>query len=105
MICKIIFANLKEEEKADRLAEMLLKKKLALYVDVIKTKSYRMTDIGKVEKEKEYLLIAKTNSNLVKEAKKEILCHIPYEKGDMILLDASDKATRMDLLLSKLTGE
>ena len=105
MICKIIFANLKEEDNADKLAVLLLEKKLVLYVDVIKTKSYTRTDSGKVEKENEYLLIAKTNINLVKEAKKQILCRIPYEKGDMILLDASDKATRMDLLLSKLTGE
>ena len=102
MNCKLILAKTNDEEEADKLAEFLLNKKLALYIDVIETKTYIKQSIGSIEKQTEYLLIIKTSPELVKEAKKKILHRIPFEKGDLIILDTSGESTRIDLLLSKL---
>ena len=105
MNCKLILAKTDDEEEADKLAEFLLDKRLALYVDVIETKTYIKPHIGSVEKQREYMLIIKTSSELVKEAKKKILHRIPFEKGDLVILDTAEESTRIDLLLSKLKSK
>ena len=102
MDCSIILIKTEDMESADKLAEILLKKNLVLYVDAIETNSYSKTSVGTVEKQDEFMLIAKTSQKKISEAKQCILHHITFEKGDLVIVDAADKSTRIDLLLSKL---
>ena len=65
MDCSIILIKTEDMESADKLAEILLKKNMVLYVDAIETNSYSKTSVGTVEKQDEVMLIAKTSQKII----------------------------------------
>ncbi|OYT34837.1 MAG: hypothetical protein B6U87_01320 [Candidatus Aenigmarchaeota archaeon ex4484_52] len=102
MPCKIIFAKIDTQDKASQIAKDMLKKNLALFIDIIETKTYLKTMGNVIKDKKEYLLIAKTNSSLIGKAKKHLLKHISFERCDLVIFDTSDMSARLDMLLEKL---
>jgi len=68
---KIILTTIDKEEKADKIAETLLKEKLVACINTRKVRSqYRWKD--KIEKEDEYQLFIKTKESLVDEVIEKI---------------------------------
>jgi periplasmic divalent cation tolerance protein len=84
-----VFITAPTSEEASRLAEMLIEKRLAACVQIIPgmTSVYRWE--GKVERQPEILLIAKTNSSRFDELETAVLAAHSYETPEIVAFELS----------------
>jgi periplasmic divalent cation tolerance protein len=80
----IVFVTCPNDKKAEKIANVLLKKKLVACVNITpKIKSLYWWE-NKIEKSNEVLMIIKTKSKLFKKVEKEIKKIHPYEVPEII---------------------
>lgn len=81
------------EDSANSLAEVLLESKLVACVSILPKMTSHYTWQGKVEKEKEVLLLIKTEQNSKEKVAKLLGEKHPYDNPELIFL-AADSASR-----------
>ncbi|MCW1304657.1 MAG: divalent-cation tolerance protein CutA [Candidatus Parvarchaeota archaeon] len=86
----IIFSTIGKKEDAERIANEIVKKKLAACVNILEIKNSIYRWKGKICKEKEFLMIFKTTKTKSKRLMKEIKVLHPYEVPEIIMLPIID---------------
>jgi periplasmic divalent cation tolerance protein len=76
-------------EEAGRLAEMLVEKRLAACVQILPEMESVYRWQGKVERQREVLLIAKTTSSKFEELEKEVRARHSYETPEIVAFPLS----------------
>lgn len=86
-----VFTSAGNKKDAERIASILLKKRLAGCVQIVPAESrYRWK--GKIEKSREYLCIIKSRQELYKKIEAEIKANHPYETPEIISSALSDSS-------------
>lgn len=85
----IILSTCSTDKEAEKIATHLVKNKLAACVNIIPAKSVYSWE-GKIHKEKEYVMIIKTNSLRSRAAMKEIKRSHSYDEPEIVLLTADE---------------
>ncbi len=95
-----IYVTASSKEEAEKIAEMLLKKKLAACVNIFPIKSYFWWE-GKIDEAEEYAMIIKTRAEKFAKIREEVktthsysvpcICAIPIERGLKEFLDWIDE--------------
>jgi periplasmic divalent cation tolerance protein len=80
----IVFMTASTEEEANRLADMLVSKRLAACVQIMPEMQSVYRWQGKVERQREVLLIAKTLSSKFAELEKEVVKLHSYETPEIV---------------------
>jgi periplasmic divalent cation tolerance protein len=84
-----VFTSAGNKKDAERIAGILIEKKLAGCVQIVPAESrYRWK--GKIEKSREYLCIIKSRQALYKKIEKVIKANHPYETPEIISVTVSD---------------
>ncbi len=85
----ICLSTIDAAKRAERLAELLVGKKLVACVTILPraVSVYRWK--GKIEKNREWVLLMKTRAALLKRLEKEILAAHPYETPEFVVLPLS----------------
>ncbi|OGV57240.1 MAG: hypothetical protein A2283_21130 [Lentisphaerae bacterium RIFOXYA12_FULL_48_11] len=85
----IVNTTIGSADKAEKLADRIVKSRLAACVQIIPIRSiYRWK--GKVEKTKEYLLLLKTKASLRNPLITFIRAHHPYELPEIVVTNITD---------------
>lgn len=84
MKISVVFVTVDKKTSADRIAKILLNKRLCACVNIVKNIESLYWWKGKVEKANEYLLIIKTKSILVEKLIKETKKVHPYTVPEII---------------------
>ncbi len=74
-----VYITTRNDEEAKRIGELLLQKKLAACINIIDDVHSSYLWHGKIEREKETLLIAKTRASLFHKIKKLVLKNHSYD--------------------------
>ncbi len=82
----VVFMTAAHGEEAGRLAEMLVEKRLAACVQILPEMESVYRWQGKVERQREVLLIAKTTRSRFEELEKEVRARHSYETPEIIAL-------------------
>lgn len=85
----VVFMTAANREEAGRLAEMLVEKRLAACVQILPEIESVYRWQGKVERQREVLLIAKTTRSNFEELEKEVRARHSYETPEIVALPLS----------------
>ena len=85
----VVFMTAADGEEAGRLAEMLVEKRLAACVQILPEMESVYRWQGKVERQREVLLIAKTTSSKFEELEKEVRARHSYETPEIVAFPLS----------------
>jgi len=85
---KVVFTTTSEKD-SDAIARILVKEKLAACVNLIPIRSIYFWK-GKIEEDKEYLLIIKTKTSVIDKLKKKLKEIHSYEVPELIVLPIED---------------
>jgi len=80
----VVFMTATNREEAGRLAEMLVEKRLAACVQILPEMESIYRWQGKVERQREVLLIAKTTRSKFEELEKEVRARHSYETPEIV---------------------
>ncbi len=100
----VIFTSVAEEADARRLAEGLVREKLAACVQISAAGASVYRWQGKVESETEYYLNIKTSVAKATAAEAWLLQHHPYETPEVVRLEASASSAYADWLGKQTDG-
>jgi len=85
---KVVFVTISEKDSG-RIAKVLVERKLAACINILSVQSiYRWN--GKIEDEREHLLIIKTSESKIEQLKETIKEIHPYEVPECIVLPIED---------------
>ncbi|MCX8093158.1 MAG: divalent-cation tolerance protein CutA [Candidatus Goldbacteria bacterium] len=87
MKISVVFITIDKKNSADKIAKILLNKRLCACVNIIKNVESHYWWKGKKEKAKEYLLVIKTKKNLVDKLINETKKVHPYTVPEIIAFD------------------
>jgi periplasmic divalent cation tolerance protein len=82
----IVFMTAADGEEAGRLAEMLVEKRLAACVQILPEMESVYRWQGKVERQREVLLLAKTTRSTFEELEREVRARHSYETPEIVAL-------------------
>ena len=85
----IVFVTAPSVDEANRLADMLVDKRLAACVQIMREMSSVFRWQGKVETQREVLLIAKTLSSKFAEIEREVVKLHSYETPEIVAVELS----------------
>lgn len=88
-----VFTTIDNKAKADKIAEVLVKNRLAACVQIIGPIKSTYIWKGKMEKAEEWLCIIKTRADLYNELEKTILAIHPYETPEIIAIEITSGYT------------
>jgi periplasmic divalent cation tolerance protein len=101
-----VFITASNKEEASRLAEILVEKQLAACVQVLPEMESVYRWQGKVERQREVLLIVKTIGSKFEELEREVRALHSYETPEIVALQLSAVSSRyLEWLLASLDGE
>ena len=82
----VVFITAANSEEATRLAEMLVERRLAACVQILPEMESVYRWQGKIERQKEVLLIAKTTSSRFEELERKVRAIHSYETPEIVAL-------------------
>ena len=102
----VVFITAANSEEAGRLAEMLVRQHLAACVQILPEMESVYRWQGKIERQKEILLIAKTTKSKFEELEREVRAIHSYETPEIVALPVmTASAPYLEWLLSSVKSD